>query len=278
MKALDVPDVDWKKLNREATFKKKYTARSGNIQNILGDMLTTFTDNLNEATAAEEKAAADFDTLMEAKNEQLKAAKQALLDKSGENGARGKSLADSENELSDLQGQNERDTQFLADTKASCETKASEWSERKRLRAEEIASINEAIGILRSDDARDTFSKSFDSQSFVQLNKKHDHRRKLGLAMIRKTAALSKDSRLAALSTILAMKDDPEINEADPFSEVITAIDDMLAELKTEEETDLANKERCEKERMENTQEAKMTSKKIDTNTETIDRLTAQIA
>merc|ERR1719172_30539 len=117
-------------------------------------------------------------------------------------------------------------------------TKAAEWAERKRLRSEEIASINEAISVLRSDDARDTFKKSFDSQSFIQLEKKHDHRRKLGLAAIRKTAAVTKDARLAALST----------------------------------------KERCEKERMENTQSAKMKSKEIDTNTETIDRLTASIA
>merc|ERR1719172_376054 len=157
-------------------------------------------------------------------------------------------------------------------------TKAAEWAERKRLRSEEIASINEAISVLRSDDARDTFKKSFDSQSFIQLEKKHDHRRKLGLAAIRKTAAVTKDARLAALSTMLAMKEEPEINEADPFKEVISAIDTMLTDLKTEEETDLANKERCEKERMENTQQAKMTSKEIDTNTETIDRLTASIA
>ena len=64
---------------------------------------------------------------------------------------------------------------------SACETKAAEWAERKRLRSEEIASINEAISVLRSDDARDTFKKSFDSQSFIQLEKKHDHRRKLGL-------------------------------------------------------------------------------------------------
>merc|ERR1719161_2389508 len=220
----------------------------------------------------------DFDALMESKEDQLDSAKQALLDKAGETGARGEALATSEAEKSDLEGQNERDEGFLADTKSACETKAAEWAERKRLRAEEIASINEAIGILRSDDARDTFKKSFDSQSFVQLSKKHDHRRKLGLAMIRKTAAVTKDARLAALSTMLAMKEEPEINEEDPFKEVIEAIDEMLGDLKTEEETDLANKERCEKERMENTQSAKMKSKEIDTNTKTIDRLTASIA
>merc|ERR1740138_631841 len=55
-KLLDVPTADWKKLNREATFKQKYEARSGGIQDILKDMLKTFEDNLEEATAAEEKA------------------------------------------------------------------------------------------------------------------------------------------------------------------------------------------------------------------------------
>merc|ERR1719515_252432 len=276
-KALDVPDVDWKKLNRDATFKKKYKARSGEIQDILADMLNTFIDNRNEAVAAEEKAKSDFDALMDSKKDQLESAKQALLDKAGETGARGEALATSEAEKSDLEGQNTRDEGFLADTKSACETKAAEWSERKRLRSEEIASINEAISVLRSDDARDTFKKSFDSQSFIQLEKKHDHRRKLGLAAIRKTAAVTKDARLAALSTMLAMKEEPEINEEDPFKEVIEAIDSMLSDLKSEEETDLANKERCEKERMENTQSAKMKSKEIDTNTETIDRLTASI-
>merc|ERR1719393_757918 len=266
MKALDVPDVDWKKLNREATFKKKYTARSGGIQKILGDMLTTFTDNLNEAVAAEEKAAEDFATLMEAKNEQLDQAKQALLDKSGENGARGEALASSESEKKDLEGQNERDVKFLADTKKTCEEKAAEWSERKRLRAGEIASIQEAIGILRSDDARDTFNKSFKSQNFLQLS-----------------AVNTKEERLAGVTTNLAMivlaKEEPaaEINEADPFKEVLEAIDKLISDLEAEEKADLETKEQCEKERSENAQKAKMAAKKIDTNTETIDRLTAQI-
>ena len=60
-------------------------------------------------------------------------------------------------------------------------------SERKRLRAEEIKSINEAISILRSDDARDQFGKSFESQGFVQLaaeKKHHDKRRKVASKML----------------------------------------------------------------------------------------------
>merc|ERR1719379_3324108 len=133
-KILDVPTADWKKLNREATFKKKYEARSGGIQDILKDMLKTFEDNLEEATAAEEKAAADFDALMTAKKEQLSTAKQALLEKGG----RGEALATSKEEKKDLEGQNERDAGYLADTESTCETRAKEWDERKKLRAEEI--------------------------------------------------------------------------------------------------------------------------------------------
>merc|ERR1719269_270765 len=68
-----------------------------------------------------------------------------------------------------------------------------------------------------------------------------------------------------------------EIDEADPFKAVLALIDEVIAELDTEEETDIANKEQCEKERMDNTQQAKVVSKEIDTNVETMDRLTAQI-
>merc|ERR1719502_1242644 len=177
-KILDVPTADWKKLNREATFKKKYEARSGGIQDILKDMLKTFEDNLEEATSAEEKAKADFDALMEAKKTQLSTAKQALLDKTGEKGARGEALATSKEEKTDLEDQNARDEGYLADTKSTCETRAEEWAVRKMLRAGEVAAINEAISILRSDDARDTFKRSFDSQGlfFTQMNEiRHSH-------------------------------------------------------------------------------------------------------
>merc|ERR1719271_1744943 len=52
----DVPDADWEKLNREATFKQKYQSGSGNILDILKDMTATFIDNRDAAIEKEEKA------------------------------------------------------------------------------------------------------------------------------------------------------------------------------------------------------------------------------
>merc|ERR1719473_789380 len=235
-KVIDVPEVDWKKLNREATFKQKYESRSGKIQDILADMLQTFKDNREEAKTAEETAVENYDKLMNAKKSQLGASKQALLDKEGEKGARAQSLAESEAEKNDLETQNTNDEGFLADTKTACQTKADEWAERKRLRTGEIAAISQALGVLRSDDARDLFKKSFDNDSFLQVDRtENSHRGARALAMLRRTASVSKDVRLSALATVLSTKAVSGRNEtdvtADPFAPVISAIDAMITSL-----------------------------------------------
>merc|ERR550514_2655764 len=108
------------------------------------------------------------------------------------------------------------------------------------------------------------------------------------LGLIKTLGKKTKDLRLTELISALEdQADQPkeegppgaaaEIDEADPFKAVISLIDEVIAELDTEEETDIANKEQCEKERMDNTQQAKVVSKEIDTNVETMDRLTEQI-
>merc|ERR1719272_1009940 len=76
----EVPKADWKKLNRKSTFKMKYKARSGKIQQILADMLQTFKDNLEDATKTENKSAENFEKLMESKKAELENAETALND------------------------------------------------------------------------------------------------------------------------------------------------------------------------------------------------------
>merc|ERR1719159_785929 len=123
LKALqpDVPESDWEKLNQDATFKMKYTSRSGEIQDILAEMLTTFKDNKEEAINAETKAADDSKKLLEAKEEALNTAESALRAQAGENGARGESRAECAEEKKDLEDQNSRDEGFIAEEKKDLE-------------------------------------------------------------------------------------------------------------------------------------------------------------
>merc|ERR1719161_1364568 len=155
--ALDgqVPDVDWKKLNRKATFKMKYKARSLKIQEILADMLQTFEDNLADAKKTEKTAKSTFDALMGSKNDQLGAAQDALNGGEGEGAARALSMEESQEEVDALTTQVENDEKYIGQAEDAYAVKITEWKERKRLRTEEIASISKAISILASDDAKD---------------------------------------------------------------------------------------------------------------------------
>merc|ERR1719392_656385 len=205
-----VPKADWKKLNRKATFKMKYKARSTKIQEILADMLQTFEDNLAEATKTEKDTKASFDTLMEAKNSQLSAAQDALSGGEGEGAARALNAQESQDEVDALTTQVENDEKYIKQVEDSYAVKITEWKERKRLRTEEIASISKAISILASDDAKDLMSSSFKSQGgfFLQENTAGCSKQKRAakvVSKLRDMASKHSDPRLAALAVRVHM-------------------------------------------------------------------------
>jgi hypothetical protein len=278
--AEDTPDVDYNKLNQDAGFKMKYEHRSGEIQDILAEMLNTFKDNRDEAVNAEEKAKTDSANLLGAKNEQLTDAKQAGLDQSVELGARAASKAESQSEADNLTGQNERDKGFIADAKQTCADKASDWEERKRVRSGEKAAIQQTIATLRSDDARDLFKKSFGSQgkTFIQMSAVVQRvmrpQVKQGIAMLENAAIKSGDVRVLTLAKKIR---DAPVSEGNPFEEVAEAVEGTIEDLKKEEAADLKEKEECDVERHEKTQEVQMKSKAIDSNTARIARFNSYI-
>merc|ERR1719160_236075 len=133
-------------------------------------MLQTFKDNLADATAKEKEAQATYDKLMGSKKDELEGAQKALTDGDKEGSARGMAKEDAQQEVEDLKAQIEADEGYIADTEEALKTKMGEWKERKKLRTLEIASINKAIAILNSDEARDTMKSSFKSQGYLQTS------------------------------------------------------------------------------------------------------------
>merc|ERR1719159_2086287 len=263
----EVPEVDWKKLNRKATFKMKYKARSGKIQKILAEMLQTFKDNLADATAKEKEAKANYDKLMTSKKDELGTAEGALTDGNKEGNARNMAKDEAQQEVDDLKAQIEADEGYIKDTEEAHAIKLEEWKERKKLRKLEIASINKAIAILNSDDARDTMKSSFESQGYLLLQKSALSKlRKQASAAVRRAGIVANDPRLQALAMSVLLQ------QKGHFDKVIEAIDKMVETLRAEEAEDLKNKEECEKERMEKTKEARKMSLQIDDATEEIAR------
>merc|ERR1719455_13317 len=75
-------------------------------------------------------------------------------------------LAEDQEERSETQLQLKADEKFFDETKKNCQAKAEMWSGRSRSRTEELAAIDEAIGILTSPEAQATFANS--SSTLIQ--------------------------------------------------------------------------------------------------------------
>jgi len=270
-----VPDVDWKKLNRKATFKMKYKARSLKIQEILADMLQTFEDNLADATKKEADTKSSFDTLMTSKKSQLSAAQDALSGGEGEGAARTLAADEAQEEVDALTTQVTNDEKYISQAEASYADKVVEWKERKRLRTEEIASISKAIEILASDDAKDLMSSSFKSQGNFFLQEKEagcqQKRATKVVHKLRNMAVKHSDPRLSQLAVNV------HLHAKGHFDKIVAEVMKMVSDLHEEADEDLKTKETCEADRMSNTKTAKKMAQSMDDETALINRKKADI-
>merc|ERR1740117_1779806 len=270
----DVPVVDNKKLNRKATFKMAYKARSFKIQGVLAKMHQTFTINLKDAREKEAAALSDYDKLTESKQGQLDAAQGALNKMASEGGAKGMSRQESQDEVDALKKQVSNDEKFISQTEKALADKKAAWKVRSDLRTGEIAAISKAIFILHNDDARDLFKKSFGSQ-FLQVGQKvHKAMVQSAAVALRDAALRSGDQRLSALAAAIA---GPKSVKG-RFDPIIKSIKKMVKQLAAEEETDLQTKQTCEEDRMADTREAITSSRAIDDMTDAITQLSTRIA
>jgi len=249
-----------------------YKARSFKIQDVLAKLQENLATSLQEATAKEDEAIELFTKLSGAKTQEKNAAEDALKKLTKENGARAQSLSESTDEKTALETQIADDEKYISQIQQTYAEKKTEWKARKALRAEELAAISKAISILHSDDARDLFKRSYASQGFLFLQEgalRISQRTEDAVKALNKAAQRTHDSRVAALAKIAG---------SGLFDQVIQAIDSMLQVLRTEEASDLTEKETCEKTRARDTREAIQTSRDMDELTETITALTAKVA
>jgi len=273
----EVPTPDWKKLNRKATFKKSYKARSFKIQGVLAKLLEEFTMNLHDATGAEAKAQTLYDTLMTSKTKELTSASQALRDMKKENGAKGMSKEESVEEKGKLTEEVANDVKYIGQVKSALADKKVEWQARQVLRTGELGAISQAIQILHNDDSRDLFKKSFASQDkgagffFLQeaTTTEQAVRRAAAVQVLRAAVRTTEDARLAQLAA--------RMQTGGQLDKVVIAIDKMVVLLKDEEAKDLKTKETCEEDRAGNTRTAAAAARAIDEMSDAVATLEKEI-
>merc|ERR1719310_1446020 len=200
-----------------------YAPASGEIVGILKQLTDTMEKDMQEAIEAEEKAKAEYEALMEAKQKEVDALTKAIEEKLKRVGELGVELVNLKEDLDDTATSLGEDKKFLADLEKNCELKKKEWAERCKMRQMEIAALAETIKILNDDDALELFKKTIPSPSFVQIkiSAKDVQRQALKELEAVRRANGPRDHRLDFIALALRGK-------SVDFTKVIKMIDDMV--------------------------------------------------
>merc|ERR1719305_1939974 len=201
----------------EPTFKQSYAPQSGQIFGILKQMKETFETNLSNSQKEEMQAQQAYEDLKAAKEAEIKAGEELKDKKTQELADTDSALAQAKQDLEDTRNSLSADQKFLMNLKETCQ----------------MTAVSEALAILSSDDAHDTFTSTF---NFLQVSKatqsKRDRAEKILYAVAKKTG----HPRLATLATRMRL---------DGFQKVSDDIDGMIADLKKEKESDVKMKDFC---------------------------------
>jgi hypothetical protein len=231
----------------EESSSSDYAPQSGQIVGILKAMKDDMEAELKEAIAEEEKAVAGFGDLKASKEKEIEMATEAVETKMARSGELAVSVVQTSDALEDEKDELASTQKFLGQLQSQCGTKEKEWAERSALRAQEVAAISDAIGIMNDDDALDVFKKAMPS-SFVQATgflQRGDSKASRGEKAQAILANLkSKDQNMKLLLFTFNAK----LKMHGGFDDVIKMVDDMVALLGKQAAEDEKQKTWCEDE------------------------------
>merc|ERR1719174_1984463 len=126
--------------------------------------------DLSEVLATEDKAKADFEGLVAAKEKEIASATKAIEEKTKRTGEVAVEIVNLKEDLDDTAESLAEDQKFLADLEKNCATKEKEWAEICKMRQEELIALADTIKILNDDDAQELFKKTIPgSASLLQV-------------------------------------------------------------------------------------------------------------
>merc|ERR1719185_43612 len=215
----------------DPTFKQSYAPQSGAIFGILKQMKETFETNLENSQKEEMQSQTAYEDLKATKEEEIQAGSDQKDTKTQELADTDEANAQAKQDLEDTRNTLAADQKFLLNLKETCQMTDQEFAERTKTRAEEIKAVSEALAILSSDDAHDTFTSTF---NFIQRSSKKSSTREKAEKILLKAAKKTGEAKIAKLANRVQL---------DNFKKVSEDIDGMIADLKKEKEADVKMKD-----------------------------------
>lgn len=235
------------------------------IVGVLKSLQDDMTGDLNSATSTEKASALGFGELKAAKESEISAASESIITKEKQNGKLAVSIATNKDALDDANKELADGQTYLKDLTDSCSRKAGERDARAKMRSDEIAAISQAISILTTDDALDTFKKAVPTAAllsqkrktyeaaFLQANTGLVKAKRMLVRLAKKHPSANYDMLLMALNSEMRLKEEPEEDPdaaaakyAGGAEKVVThMVDEMVHTLHDEDVEDEHKKEFC---------------------------------
>jgi hypothetical protein len=226
------------------------TGASDQIVGILKAMKDDMEAELKDAVAEEEKSIAGYGDLKASKEKEIEMATEAVETKMARAGELAVAVVQSKDALDDTTEEKADSEKFMATLESECATKEKEMAERASLRAQEVAAISEAIGILNDDDALDVFKKAMPSAfvqtTFLQKTDGKSSRAQKAKAILAGVAAKAKNVNMNLMFFTLGSK--LKSKGRGGFDDVVKMIDDMVVLLGKQQAEDAKQQTYCEDE------------------------------
>jgi len=145
-------------------------------------------------------------------------------------------LAHSKEDVQDTKASLASDEEFLLKLKEKCSMTDSEWEVRQKTRQMEMEAVSKALSTLSSDDAHDTFAKTFNPSLFQKQGLAQNARRSAAAKLLSSVARRYRNPQLAALAYGVRL---------DAFTKVKKAIDDMVAQLLKQKADEIKHRDFC---------------------------------
>jgi len=230
-----------------------YSPGAGQILGILKQMKDEFEANAKEALETEETAKAGFAELKSSKEKEIEVATESIESKMGRSGELAVSIVQTKNGLEDSTDEAADTEKALSSLKKQCAAKEKEYAAASKDRADEMAALSAAIGVLNDDDALDVFKKAVPASmiqegatAFLQKSSHKADRAIKAHAILASAAAKANSPQLNLM--LMSLKSKIRLGTtsgAHKFEEIVKMIDDMVVLLGKQQDEDDKMKEWC---------------------------------
>eukprot|EP00933_Yihiella_yeosuensis_P040083 TRINITY_DN342_c0_g1_i2.p1 TRINITY_DN342_c0_g1~~TRINITY_DN342_c0_g1_i2.p1 ORF type:complete len:1120 (-),score=353.37 TRINITY_DN342_c0_g1_i2:524-3883(-) len=220
-----------------------------------GDKVVGMLEQIEETLKKEEKKKEDEKTkavdtyaeLKKAKDAEIKASTEMVETKRTDKASKKDRMFREKVEIKDGEKLIEENKAFMGVLEKKCRAVDKDWEARSQARAEEVEAIDQAIDILDTDEAHQTFAKTY---SFLQ-GSAEIHAISASVeniaAVVAESGSNTKQNQKVSLLVQLAAEVSQVKSGAslDAFTKVKKAIDDMVGYLKKEQQEDVDKRTWC---------------------------------